>query len=70
MNKTALCPVSLTPAPLYRRCFSLFNSAAYFTPILGGIIADSFLGKFKVSVEARGAWRCSAALTLHCCRPF
>lgn len=30
---------------------SVFSSVAYFSPLLGGIIADSYLGKFKVRVE-------------------
>ena len=31
--------------------FHLFNSAVYFTPLLGAIIADAFLGKYKTIIS-------------------
>ena len=44
----ARAPMSETEATTW---FHLFNSAVYFTPLLGAIVADAFFGKYKTIIS-------------------
>ena len=44
----ARAPMSETEATTW---FHLFNSAVYFTPLLGAVVADAFFGKYKTIIS-------------------
>ena len=47
-NSGGSAPMSAGDAKVW---YHLFNSAVYFTPLLGAIIADAFLGKYKTIIS-------------------